>query len=95
MKEVNSNSQVTCCHVVLGHEGLLRADNLVDAVVGVEVGLDVVEDHDRPVGTSATNEQVVSRHDYTIESQYVPEFASGGKAWRYADSIVEGPKGRE
>lgn len=40
--------------VVLSDEGLLRVDDVVNAVVGVEVGLNVVEDDDGAVGTSSS-----------------------------------------
>lgn len=57
-------SQVTGGHIVLGDERLLRVDNFIDAVVGVEVGLDGVENHDGAVGTSTTvYRRVVSMSD--------------------------------
>ena len=42
--------EVARSDIVLGHEGLLQLDNLGEADVGVEVGLDFVEDHDGAVG---------------------------------------------
>ena len=46
--------QVTRGDVVPGNEGLLLIDNFVDTDVGVEVGLNVIEESDRSIGTSAT-----------------------------------------
>lgn len=49
---------------MLGDEGLLRVDNFIDTIVGGEVGLDGVENHDGAVGTSTTvNHRVVSMGD--------------------------------
>lgn len=48
------SSQVAGGNVVLGDERLLLVDNFVDAVVSVEVGLDVIEDNDGAIGTSTT-----------------------------------------
>lgn len=46
--------QVTSGHVVLGHKWLLLANDLINTVVGVEGGLDVVEDHDGAVSTASS-----------------------------------------
>ena len=45
--------QVTSGDVVLSNEWLLNTDDIVDTAVGVEVGLDVVEDRNRTISTSA------------------------------------------
>ena len=42
-------------------EGALSLDDLVDTVVGVEVGLDVLEDGDRTVGSSTAVDMSVIR----------------------------------
>ena len=46
--------QVAGGDVVTSENGGLLVDDLVDAQVGVEVGLDVLEDGNRAVGTSTT-----------------------------------------
>ena len=47
------NSQVSRSEVVALDEGTLLVDDLVYTIVRVEVGLDVLEESNRAVGTSA------------------------------------------
>ena len=44
--------EVAGSHVVFGDERLLKLDDFVQTDVGVKGGLDIVEDHDGPVGAS-------------------------------------------
>ena len=72
-EERKINLQVACGHVVLDDERLLGLDDLVDAIVRVESGLDVVEKDDGAVRASAA-ELAVGRHrgreaDRVVESQ--------------------------
>ena len=53
-RQINMDIQVTEGDVMLECEGLLLADDLVQAGAGVEAGLDVGEGHDGAVGTAAT-----------------------------------------
>ena len=48
------NLQVSDGQVAGLLEGALGVDDLVDTVVGVEVGLDVLEDGDRTISASAS-----------------------------------------
>ena len=71
---------------MLEREGLLLADDLVQAGAGVEAGLDVGEGHDGAVGTAATVQgTVVSTKVWrTARLRDLP------KRRREADGIVEG-----
>jgi hypothetical protein len=63
---------------VLGNKRLLLVDNLVYTVVGVESGLDVLEDHDRAVSTSTTalyaldSENQSKSDKYTYPNEPIP-----------------------
>ena len=48
----SERNEVSRAHVVLGDEGLLDVDDLIETNVGVERGLDGVEQHDRAVSAS-------------------------------------------
>ena len=52
----SEGDEVTGRDTVLLDEGLLQLHDLVETDVGVERGLDVVEDHDGAVSTSTTAE---------------------------------------
>ena len=52
----SERNEVSRAHVVLGDEGLLDVDDLIETNVGVERGLDRVEQHDRAVSTSTTRD---------------------------------------
>ena len=72
-----------------GDEGLLFLDDLIHTVVGVEVGLDVAEDNNGSVGTSATRSRMRNYNTNEFRNVNVPESASCRRSWRETDGIVE------
>lgn len=50
---VKINSQIAGSHVVLSHERLLCVDDLVNAEIGMEVGLNGIKNHGRAISTAA------------------------------------------
>ena len=64
--------QVTRGDVVPGNEGLLLVDNFVDTNVGVEVGLNVLEEDDRSISSSTSERHLQSVHFINIGSQSYP-----------------------
>lgn len=50
--------EVAGCDTVLGDEGLLNCNRLIETNVGVVLGLNIGESHDRAVGASATEKYI-------------------------------------
>ena len=71
-------------------EGALLVDDLVDTEVGVEVGLDVLEEGDRAVGTSTTAYPRVSEWPTSSGGRHLPEHTAGSVGLGDTNGIVEG-----
>lgn len=76
---------------MLCNERLLQVYDLVETDVRVEVCLDLVENHDRAVGTSsaAVHMRLASKYHSCKGRLVLPELALGLKSGRNSNGIVE------
>ena len=87
---LETNVQISGGDVVASNEWLLLVHDLIDTNVCVEVGLNVLEDDDRAIGSSST---VVTNFSMRILNimivQSSPEDTSCSNSGRKTDSVVE------
>lgn len=81
--------EVSSSQVVLSDQRLLRIDNIIHSCVGVEVGLNVIKDHDRAISASAATTHLQPR-ELVIHWCDIPECTSGSDLGRYSNGVVEG-----
>lgn len=81
--------EVSSSHVVQGYQRLLHIDNIIHSCVGVEVGLNVIKDHDRAISASAATTYLQHR-ELVIHWYNIPECTSSSDLGRDSNGVVEG-----